>query len=220
MSIRFICFDLDGTLLDDGDGSDSVWSQIHRAAGTPDEVNERRFDLFIKGELSYEKWVDLDIGEWQEKGLTRDDILSSVRQMRLMPKARETVEELATRGYRMAVISGSLDVGLEALFPDHPFDPVFVNRVFFDERGLISHWEATTFDMREKSAGLRALAAREEVPLEQCAFVGDNFNDIEVAKAAGFSVAFNSKSERLDSVADVVIPEPDLSLLLEHFPPL
>jgi len=219
MSIRFICFDLDGTLLD-GDGSDSVWSQIHRAVGTPDEVNERRFDQFMKGDLSYAEWVDLDLGEWQEQGLTREDIFASVRQMRLMPKTRETIAELGTRGYRMAVISGSLEVGLEALFPDHPFDPVFVNRVFFDERGLISHWEATTFDMREKSAGLRALADREGISQEQCAFVGDNFNDIDVAKAAGFSVAFNSKSESLDAVADVVIPGKDLSLLLEHFPPL
>jgi phosphoserine phosphatase len=220
MSIRYVCFDLDGTLLDDGDGSVSVWSQIHRKAGTPDQENIRRFEMFMRGEISYVQWVDIDIGEWQRAGLTREGILLAVKEMRLMPGARETVAELENRGYRLAVISGSLNVGLDALFPDHPFDPVFVNRVFFDGDGLISRWEATTFDMREKSEGLRMLAREREVSLEECAFVGDNFNDVDVASAAGFSVAFNSKSEGLDAVADVVIREKDLSLLLAHFPPL
>ena len=57
-----------------------------------------------------------------------------------------------------------------------------------------------------------------EVTRDECAFVGDNFNDVEAAAAAGFSIAFNSKSENLDEVADVKLPGKDLRKMLEFFP--
>ncbi len=41
-------------------------------------------------------------------------------------------------------------------------------------------------------------------------------NDIEIAKLAGFSIAFNSKSEELNEVSDVVIEKKDLREILEY----
>ena len=220
MSIKVICFDVDGTLLDDGDGSINIWNQIHQRAGTPQEENDRRFEQFMSGGMTYAEWVDIDIRGWQEQGIARDVFESVVSEMSLMPGARECAFELADRGYGLGVISGSLNIGIESLFPDHPFDPVYINGIFFGEDGLVSRWEATPFDLQDKPTGLRLLAEEKGVGVEECAFIGDNFNDVDAAAAAGFSIAFNSKSEALDAVADVIIREKDLRQVLEHFPPI
>ena len=217
MAINLICFDVDGTLIDDEDGTSNIWRQIHIYCGD-EGLNDQRFDEFMRGDITYAEWVDLDIGDWQAEGVTEEMMLSAVSQLQLMNGARETAFELVRRGYRLAVISGSLNIGLDNLFPDHPFRPVFINRVFFHENGEISHWEATPFDLEHKSLALHELAAEEGLSLDECAFIGDNFNDIDVARAAGFSVAFNCKSPELETVASEVIHEKDLRKILPFFP--
>ncbi|MBI2193018.1 MAG: HAD family phosphatase [Planctomycetes bacterium] len=220
MAIKLIAFDVDGTLIDDGSGQINIWQQIHRRFGLPDEENDRRFDQFHRGEITYAQWVDLDVGGWKALGVTRDMLFAAVSGLRLMPGARETVFELARRGYRLCVISGSIDLGLEILFPGHPFRPVFINRIHFGRDGRISHWEATPFDLVHKAQALRDVARQEGLAEEECAFVGDNTNDVEVARAAGYSISFNSKSADLDAVSDRIIRVKDLKMILSDFPML
>jgi phosphoserine phosphatase len=220
MTTKRICFDVDGTLIDDVDGTLNIWKKIHLRMGISEEENDRRLAMFRRGEMTYAEWVDLDVGDWKDLGLTKDVMLSVVGEMALMPGTRDAVEELQRRGYRLAIISGSLDIGIESLFPGHPFDPVFINRIHFRSDGTISHWEATPFDMEHKSLALRDVAHRDGLSPAECAFVGDNFNDVDVARAAGFSVAFNSKSPELDAVAHQVIREKDMRRILPFFPPI
>jgi len=81
-------------------------------------------------------------------GATREHLSGEILgHLRLVPGARETALELRARGYRLAVISGTLDLTLDLLFPEHPFEEVYTNRIWFDERGLIAGWEATPYDM-------------------------------------------------------------------------
>ena len=55
--------------------------------------------------------------------------------------------------------------------------------------------------------------------MEACAFVGDNVNDLEVMKRAGFAVAVHIKHPDVAKVADVVITDPDLRAILPLFIP-
>jgi phosphoserine phosphatase len=63
---------------------------------------------------------------------------------------------------------------------------------------------------------LRLIAARENVSLARCAFVGDHLNDLAAARAAGLAIAFNPKSPELEAAAQVVLRGPDLRVILEH----
>ena len=51
---------------------------------------------------------------------------------------------------------------------------------------------------------------------DEIVFVGDNFNDISAVEIAGLAISFNSKSEELDRLADVVISEKDLRAVLQY----
>ena len=210
-----VCFDVDGTLVTHPEEK-TVWEILNvRFVGT-DRLNEQRYRMYRSGEISYTEWVALDIGDWARAGATRETILAEFSELKLVEGVRETLGALKGAGCRLAVISGTLDLCLETLFPDHLFDDVYTNRIRFDAEGLIAGWEATPFDMEGKARALREIARREGIPLEKSAFVGDHRNDVAAARDAGFSIAFNPKSAEIEHASDVVIRGGDLRALLPY----
>lgn len=210
-----VCFDVDGTLVTHPRGK-VVWQILNERFAGQRDVNEERFLRYSGGEITYAEWVALDIGDWAAAGARKEEVVEAIGALRLVDGARETLRALKDAGSRLAVISGTLDVCLDVLFPDHPFDEVFTNRIRFAEDGSIAGWDATPFDMDGKALALETIAAREGIPLERTAFVGDHANDVAAARSAGFAVAFNCKSEELAAVADVVVHDPDMRALLPH----
>lgn len=217
MTRRFdlVAFDVDGTLVHHPEDK-TVWEVLnHRFTGS-EHQNVGRYDLYKRGKISYAEWVALDIGSWRDAGATRETITGSFGALTLVDGARETLDALKAHGTRLAVISGTLDVMLDTLFPDHPFDEVYTNHIAFDAEGLISHWRATPFDMDGKGIALRSIALREDIPLARCAFVGDHANDLAAARLVGFSIAFNPKDAELEAAASAVVRSRDLRDILPH----
>lgn len=212
-----ICFDVDGTLVVHPEGR-IVWEILNTRFTGNDEANHSRFLQYRDGEITYAEWVALDVGDWLQVHATREQILEAIGDLRLIGRARETLAELKQRGYKLAVVSGTLDIVLDTLFPDHPFDDVFVNKLHFDSAGKLQGWTATPYDVDGKARALREIAAREEIPLDRCAFVGDAFNDVEIARESKFSIALNSTCAELIEVCDVALHGEDLSIVLPHFP--
>jgi len=138
--------------------------------------------------------------------------------LRLVPSAREVTTELAARGYVLAVISGTLDIVLDVLFPSHPFEHVFTNRIEFDDAGLIRTWQATPYDMEGKAEAVRILSSRLAIDTRHIAFVGDNINDCAAMKLAGRAVAYEPKHARVRELADHVLPRGRLDTLLTLLP--
>jgi len=211
-----VCFDVDGTLVEHAEDK-VIWQVLTRRFLGDDAPNENRYLAYKAGAITYADWVALDVGDWQRNGATRAGIVAALEgELRLVGGARETLEALRRRGVKLAVISGTLDIVLDTLFPDHPFDDVFCNRIRFAEDGAICGWEATPYDMEGKAEALRLIAAREGLPLARCAFVGDHLNDLAAAHAAGLAIAFNPKNAELEAAAQVVLRGPDLRAILDH----
>jgi len=213
-----VAFDVDGTLIEGPDGL-TVWEVLNRRYfGTPD-VNRERYARYRRGELSYADWVALDVRGWRDAGATRADLVQELAALHLVRGAKETIAALRASDCRLAVISGTLDLLLDTVWPDHPFDDVHTNRIDFDDAGRIAGWRATPHDMEGKARALRQIADRAGVPLARCAFVGDSSNDVWAARAAGFSVAWNPRCADLASVASVVVRSDDLRAILPHLLP-
>ncbi|MBN1386119.1 HAD family phosphatase [Candidatus Woesearchaeota archaeon] len=211
---RLVCFDLDGTILD----NEFIWTDMHLALKTDMGKRKEAAERFRKKEISYQEWADHDIEMFVEQGAKKQDIINIAKKIRFIPGAIETLRELKRRGYRLAVISGSVDTVLEAVMPDYKriFDDVLINSFVYDRNGALVGCRATEFDFEHKALGLRKLAEEQKISTKDCAFIGDHLNDIEIASEAGFSIAFNSKSDRLNQVADVIIKEKDLRRILSH----
>ncbi len=200
-----VAFDVDGTLVRHAAGK-VVWELFNGAFGGDDSVNVARFRAYRAGEISYPDWVALDVGDWVRVGATREQMATIIEaELSATPGSVEALERLRACGYRLAVISGTLDITLELLFPAHPFEQVRTNALFFDGAGRVCDWRATPYDMEGKAEALAEIAAEMGIPLERTVFVGDNINDVYVMRRAGLAIAFEPKAEEVREAADVIV---------------
>jgi phosphoserine phosphatase len=214
---KLVCFDVDGTLVDNIVYS---WELFHNFFEIDKKRRIHMRDKYYAGEISYLEWAQHDIGMWIEKGVTKDDFFKAIKsnKVKLMKNALETIDELKKKGIKLAIISGSLDVILEYLMANYKelFDDVFLSKMIFDENGKLVGAIPTEFDMIKKAAALIKIADREKIDLRQTVHIGDHHNDVEIAKIAGLSIAFDCKDDELRKVADVVIDKKDLKEVLKH----
>ena len=208
-----ICFDLDGTIIDE---TIFIWHTIHEALKINKKWRQIGIDNFDKGIFTYDQWAKHDIEGWKKVGTTKDKLLEAIAPLKLMPNALETIKELKSLGYKLAIISGSINTAIEKVMPNYKdyFDYVFINNIIYNDDGTVKDIEPTKYDLKHKATGLKRIAEKENIPLSNCVFIGDNHNDIHIAEAAGLSIAFNCKSDSLAQISDHVIMEKDLSLIL------
>lgn len=209
-----VCFDLDGTLID---GTVFIWETLHDYFKTDMEKRNRAREDFFSGRIPYRAWFETDLELLSARGADRERISIMLKEkMRPMIGAHETLSVLRGEGVKTAILSGSLDVVLSAFYEPEMFDVVFLNKVRFDEIGLLSGGDATLYDLEKKGEGLLEIAARLGVCPSECAFVGDNYNDLSAVAVAGRSIAFCPKSSDLRERADVTIDRRDLRAILPH----
>ena len=68
---RLVAFDVDGTLVKSPSGK-VVWELLNYHLCGDDTVNVDRFEAYRRGDISYERWVELDVRDWMGAGATRD----------------------------------------------------------------------------------------------------------------------------------------------------
>ena len=213
--IRLVAFDLDGTLVTD---TVFVWTTLHEHFGCDPLRRKQAHDDFFEGRITYARWFETDLALLRERNATRAGFLEALSKLRESPGATETLLLLRQRGYKLAVISGSIDLVIERFFGHIPFDHVLINQVHFDALGHPVSGIPTEYDLEGKALGLGEVARREGLLVSQCAFVGDNTNDLAVMRQAGVSFGFNIKSPEVEKAVDVVIAKPDLREILPFFP--
>jgi phosphoserine phosphatase len=207
-----VCFDLDGTLVND---TVFIWQTLHESFSTDKTARKKAQSEYFSGQISYGQWFDHDLCLLAEAGATEDRIHGVLSTLKPMTGANDLLADLKERGHILAIVSGSLDIVVDCLFDKELFDHMLINRIRFDERGRIAGGEPTPYDLAGKADGLKELARREGIPMSSTVFVGDNDNDIWIAKAAGLSIAFNCKSDELRKVCHVEVVSQDLRDLIE-----
>lgn len=213
MPYKMICFDVDGTLIDE---TIYIWVTLHDAFGIPLSVRKKHQEAYLSGIITYAEWFGLDLLEWQKSGKRKSDLVQVIGKLKPMNGALKTVTELRKRGYVVTVVSGSLDLVLNTVLPQMSFDEILINKILFDKKGRILGGIPTPYDVEKKALGLEKLARQYGFKSEECVFVGDNENDLHIAGKAGFSIAFNVKSQKLAEISDIVITEKDLRAILKY----
>jgi phosphoserine phosphatase len=202
-----VCFDVDGTLVDD---TIFIWQTLHDHFATDPALRKQAHDDFFAGRITYADWFQWDLRLLSAAGATEPRIRDVLDMLRPMDGAKEALLELHARGHALAIVSGSLDIVVAHLFAEVPFKHVLVNRIAFDADGRIAGGTPTPYDLAGKAEGLAELCRREGIDSSRAAFVGDNVNDLWIARAAGLAIAFNCKSDELRAVCRVEVREKDL----------
>jgi len=210
--LKLAVFDLDGTLKQ----ARAPYVYLHRRLGTTDEA-DKFFAQGMAGEIVYEEWLRLDASLWV--GTPQATLERLLRQNPYLPGARETVTALKARGVRVAIVSSGLLLHAEMVADELGVGPVFGNELFFDgdaANPVVSGRVRVHLTYHGKGQIMERLQAQLGVSPAACLAVGDTSSDVPLFERAAVGVAVNPSKPEVAATADIVLPEPDLSPLLDR----
>jgi phosphoserine phosphatase len=225
-NIKMIFFDMDGVIFDVTGYNESgkkvaisSWNAVFDNLGIYHE-HERLKKLFIKGDFpSYMEWTDAACRVLKKHGLEKEKFMRVINSRPLMKGVKETFNELKNKGYKTAVITGSFEAlalrAKELLDLDYTIGHCRLN---FNKNGNLESWKLIPCDFDGKIDYFKKIAEKAKAKFQECAFVGDEVNDIPIFKEVGLSIAFNSTKKEVKEAADIVIDKKDLREILAYFP--
>jgi len=193
---KIICFDVNGTLV-----KENSWEIFTCGKKDIEKEIEEVFINYYKKEISIdEMWkkmvVLLKKTGRANKGFVENcwDVASTFKD-----GAEEIVEYLKEKGYKIYLISCSIDVYLECLVNKLNLDGYYAgSHLVFDEKGELEKITSECIKSREyKELKLRELAEKEGAKIEDIIFVGDGDNDVEVFKMTRRGIAMDTNNEEL-----------------------
>ncbi|MEM3088052.1 MAG: HAD family phosphatase, partial [Candidatus Bathyarchaeia archaeon] len=129
----------------------------------------------------------------------------------------ETITALKNAGYKIAIISSGISLLADRVKNELGIDKSFANELLIDQNGHLTGEGKENVELLKKVSVLQRLATSEGINTKQCAVVGDSIFDIPLFKRAGFSIAFNAKTHRVEEAADLAIKNKDLKEILRYF---
>jgi len=205
--VKLCVFDFDSTLMD-GETIDFLAEPL----GLRERV-ARITERAMRGELDFFESLIERVALL--KGLAVEEVDRICRNLPYMPGAKETIEALKERGYRVVVFSGGFRNATSYAREALGFDADFSNVLHAKDgrlTGLVGG--EMMFDF-SKGEMLRRLQTILGVSPEDTVAVGDGANDRSMFAHAAKRVAFCAK-EPLKKEANVIIDHKDLRELLRY----
>ena len=209
-SIKLALFDLDGTLTREK----SAWEYIHRRLGVWDGYADQFQEAFLRKEISYERFCQLDAAIW--KGLKASTVQQILMDIPVYRGIEEFLGYLRSKGIRLGIISSGLSLLADWVAGRYFFDFAVANELGVENDVLNGEIKINVHCDR-KGEWVEKARRRFHTSREEILAVGDSVGDKAMFQMAELSIAFNSLSPQLESVATFSIRSEDLRDLI---PPL
>ena len=206
--VKLVFFDMDGVIFE----AASVWAMLNKSFGPEGhEWDKRGKQMWADGNFkTYIHWAEHDLNFYKTKGLTMKVFYDMIHNIPYTKGAHETFEKLQEKGIKTVVISGGFKNQANRAIRDLKISHVFAAcEIFFDEKTeKISHWNLMPCDFEGKVDFMRLMIREYKLKPEDCAFVGDGYNDKFLAKEVCLSIAFNAHKD-LQEVCTHSINQPE-----------
>jgi len=205
MPVKFVAFDMDGTLLD----VSSSWGEVHRFFG---DVNTEALQLFLADRIDDQEFMRRDLALWRSHRphITEDDLVSILAPVPLMPGAHELFDALHARGIRTAIVSGGLDVIAQRIGRELGIDRVMANGFVLDGHGRLTDEGIIRVPIKRKGDVVAGLQKEFGLSVAECAAVGNSEIDVAMFERSRIGVAFLPEDEHTRRRATHVVTEKDL----------
>jgi phosphoserine phosphatase len=182
---RLVAFDMDSTLI-----QAEVIDELARAAGAGEEV-ARITERAMRGELDFKQSLRMRLK--LIAGLDEGVLAEIAENLQLTEGAERLIQVLKTIGLKIAIISGGFSYFGEHLAARLGIDYVYANELEIKNGKLTGNVVGEIVDGARKAELLRAIAAKENISMQQVIAVGDGANDLPMLSIAGLGVAFRAK---------------------------
>ena len=107
---KTLILDLDGTVT-----THSTWVALNTAMGVTPEQDDELFQQYVNGSLPYIDWTKklIDIYHSNHSPLTKQELVQLADEIELRTDAKEFVQSAKEKGYKVILVSGSIDVLVE-----------------------------------------------------------------------------------------------------------
>ncbi len=176
---RIAFCDLGGTLIELGS-----WGSVRNKFGAK-EMSEEYDMLYEEGKVGFEEWRKELVEIWKNK-VTKQQFLDEFKKYKLMPGAKELVDGLKEKGFKVIIITGEPNVLAEIVKDDIGIDEIYCAHEFvFDEKGIFQ--AIKEHEVWRRGQGkvhfIKKIIEREGAKKEDCiAIGGDDINDYWMMK--------------------------------------
>lgn len=196
---KIICFDVNGTLVDQ-----NSWDIF-----TSDKEIEKKLkdisDDYENNKIPLKDFWDQVVLVFKSTGNANIEYIRNHSDdvNVLKEGAEDLINYLKEKGYKIYLISCSMDIYLEELTRKLKLDGFFAGTKFiFDENGELLSIESECFENKNfKEEKVRKVAEENNAEIEDIIFVGDGGNDIGAFKITKNGIAIDSKVEELRNIA-------------------
>jgi len=208
---KLVVFDLDGTLTKER----SIWEYIHVRLGKWYGFAEEYQKQFLAGKISYREFCERDAEVW--KGMKVEEVLEIVKTVPFHPGVDELINYLKQRGLKLSMVSSGLSLLADWVHQRYGFD-YSVSNDLIHKNGVLTGEVRIQVHFDKKAEWVDRILQQYEIRHEGTIAIGDSKGDMDMFQRVGFSVAFNSSCEELDSIATVCIKSQDLTDIIPMLP--
>ncbi|MED6338302.1 MAG: HAD family phosphatase [Candidatus Thermoplasmatota archaeon] len=199
---KVVVFDCDGVLVD----SVSSWKTLHDYFGTDNSLNLQRF---INGELTDVEFMRSDIQMWKEikDPIFRDELFRSYSGVKIMPGAKELIQELKEAGIFVAIVSAGVDLFVSSIAAMLKADDWIANGFKFNEDDTLSDEGICRLHASKKDIIIDKILNMQGFDAKDCVSVGDSEMDLSMQVEGSRFIGFNpSRESSLSAFQDAGVP--------------
>lgn len=142
---------------------------------------------------NYLQWMRDTIEIHKKFNIKKDVFLKLLDSIDYTKGVKSLFAALHNKGMITALVSGGFKYQADRAQRDLNIHHAFAGcEYFWNEQGFLQHYNLLPADYLGKVEFMRTIAREYNISLQSCAFVGDGANDCSLAKAVGFSVAYNA----------------------------
>ena len=205
-----VAFDCDGVLVDLG----SSWRVIHEHFGSD---NQHMLAEYLARNISDEEFMRSDIQLWKEieSEIHRDDLIRLYQGVKLLPGARELVNELQSKGIATVIVSAGVDLLIGAVANMLKVDDWIANGFEYDEQGFLKDDGILRVSAWNKAEVITRFLAMKNLSPEGLISIGDSEMDLSMrvdgSRFIGFNPSRDSSYKAFEEAGVPIIYEKDLA---------
>src|SRR6266567_9361225 len=182
---RLVVFDMDSTLIEA-----EIIDELAKLHGVGEQVSAITASA-MRGELDFKQSFAKRISLL--RGLPAARLHELLHTVQLADGAERLISTLKMLGYKTAILSGGFTFFGKHLQARLGIDYVFANELEIENDVLTGRVAPEIVDGKKKAELLAAIAAKENISLDQVVAVGDGANDLPMLNIAGMGIAFHAK---------------------------